>query len=92
MIVQRRARIHGEDQFTIEVIGRVGLRRGDWKLARTDKPHGSGEWELHDLAEDPGELHDLSGEQPDVMAELLDYWEQYEQEMMIVYPDRAGIH
>ena len=92
LLQDSNVRIHGEDQFTFEVIGRVGLRRGDWKLVRTDKPHGSGEWELHDLAEDPGELHDRSGEHPDVMAELLSNWEQYEQEMMIVYPDSTGIH
>jgi arylsulfatase len=87
------ARIHGDDyQFAFEIIGRSALRRGDWKLARIDKPHGSGEWELHDLAADPGELRDLSVEYPDVMEQMLAWWKQYEQEMKIVYPDAGGLH
>jgi len=50
------------------------------QLARkTDMPaaFASGEWELYDLAEDPAEMNDLSGEYPDRIDEMVKKWEQY---------------
>ena len=43
------------------------VRRGDWKLISSADP--SRTW-LYELSTDPGEAHDLSGERPDVVAEL----------------------
>jgi arylsulfatase A-like enzyme len=92
LLDEATAAIHNDDhQFAFEIIGRSALRRGDWKLARIDKPFGSGEWELHDIAMDPGELNDLSTEYPAVMSGMLDAWAVYEQEMNIVYPDTPGL-
>lgn len=50
------------------------IRMGDWKLVRiaerTDSFGAAPAWELYDLANDPGESHDLAAQQPEKVAEL----------------------
>ena len=36
-------------------------------------PRGSGEWELYDLEEDPGEVRDLARREPEVLGRLIRY-------------------
>ena len=45
----------------------AALRQGDWKLISFDWKKGS---ELYNLAEDPGEQHNLSEKQPDRVKEM----------------------
>jgi arylsulfatase len=49
----------------------------EWKLLRLPEPFGTGGWELYNLAVDPGEIHDVSAENPDVKAALAEAWERY---------------
>lgn len=52
------------------------VRRGSWKLVQNRR---DGQLQLFNLADDPGEQHDLAEDQPAVVAELvtdLDAWEQ----------------
>jgi arylsulfatase len=49
----------------------------DWKLLRLPEPFGTGTWQLYNLALDPGEIHDVSGANPDVKMALVAAWEQY---------------
>jgi len=42
--------------------GMDAYRKGQWKVLRLPAPYGNGDWQLYDLAADPGELHDLSSE------------------------------
>jgi arylsulfatase len=49
----------------------------DWKLLRLPEPFGTGTWQLYDLALDPGEIRDVSAENPDVKAALVEAWERY---------------
>jgi arylsulfatase len=51
--------------------------RGDWKLLRLPEPFGSGEWALYDLARDPGEIHDVSDDYPEVKASMIEGWQEY---------------
>jgi arylsulfatase len=51
--------------------------QGDWKLLRLPEPFGTGGWQLYDLGNDPGEIHDLSANHPEVKAELIEAWQQY---------------
>lgn len=60
-----------------ELFGRRAVRRGRWKAVFEPAPLGSEQWELYDLSEDPGEVHDLAGREPGVLGELLVEWERY---------------
>ena len=64
-----------------ERMGNEGIRRGDWKLVRgygkTGESGGPalggerlGEWELYNVATDPGETQDLSSAWPERVGEL----------------------
>jgi len=56
-----------------ELGNQQAVRRGDWKLyRRADRDGKIAEIGLFNLAEDPGEQNDLSGEQPDLVAALVD--------------------
>ncbi len=53
----------------------VSLRRGDWKLV----VNGSGENQqtaLYQIADDPGEEHDISGHNPEQLQRMLEYLKQ----------------
>ena len=43
-------------------------------------PNGTGEWELFDLKQDPGELNDLGKKHPQKLKELVARWEQYKKD------------
>ena len=55
--------------------------RGDWKALWIAPPNGIGDWQLFDLARDPGETTDLAAAYPDVMAELAAAWERHAAEV-----------
>ncbi|KUI57664.1 Arylsulfatase [Cytospora mali] len=59
-----------------ELFGRRAVRRGKWKAVFEPAP-GAEEWELYDLSTDLGEVHNLAGEEPGVLEELLVEWERY---------------
>ena len=40
-------------------------------------PMGTGEWQLYDLAKDPGETTDLSAQYPDIKEQLIQLWMEY---------------
>lgn len=40
-------------------------------------PRGREEWELYNLANDPGEIHDLAKEEPKKLADMVVHWEKY---------------
>ena len=44
--------------------GMDAYRQGNWKGLRLPEPYGNGDWQLYNLATDPGELHDLASEVP----------------------------
>jgi arylsulfatase len=54
--------------------------RGDWKLLRLPEPFGSGTWQLYNLNNDPGEVHDLSDDHADIKATMIEAWQKYAQE------------
>ena len=68
------AAIHGADDPPTgwEMFGRGALRKGMWKINHMNaNDHGKGVWELFDLANDPGEVHDLAETRPDKLKELV---------------------
>jgi arylsulfatase len=62
-------------------------RRGNWKALRLPEPFGNGDWQLYDLASDPGELHDLSSEFPERIKELALAWRDYADSNGVIEPD-----
>lgn len=71
-------RIHEKDFIQgWETCGRAALRFGDWKIVYIPKPKGPEKWQLYNLREDPGEIHDLAEKDPDRLNQLLKLWDQY---------------
>jgi arylsulfatase len=71
-------RVHPADEFLgWEIFGQRAIRRDNWKITWITPPRGPGRWELFDLANDPGELHDLSAQQPQILRELMAGWDRY---------------
>ncbi|MCP4247136.1 MAG: sulfatase-like hydrolase/transferase, partial [bacterium] len=60
-----------------EAYGMDAYRRGDWKVLRLPAPFGNGDWQLYNLAEDPGEVQDMAAQHPDLVAELSLGWSEY---------------
>lgn len=56
--------------------GNRAVRRGDYKLVAKG---AKGPWELYNLAADRSERHDLSQQQPQMVAELAALWQTYAQ-------------
>lgn len=70
--------IRGQDDGVgYELFEMKAYIRGDWKLLRLPEPFGSGEWALYNLAEDPGEIHDVSDDRPEVTASMIEAWQEY---------------
>ena len=79
-----------DDYLAWELFGNRALRQGNWKLRWQFKPFGTGNWELYNLASDPGERVDLSAGQPDKLAAMLGLWDDYVAQNNVILPSRSG--
>jgi arylsulfatase len=66
-----------DDWLGWELFGNRAIRQGDWKISWLYEPFGTYEWQLFNLAEDPGEQYDLSGKFPEKRKELIALWDEY---------------
>ncbi|MDO9518971.1 MAG: arylsulfatase [Pseudohongiella sp.] len=66
-----------EDAVALEASGQSAVFKGDYKVVRNLDQYGDGQWRLHNVANDPGEIHDLSAELPALFAEMLQDYEQF---------------
>ena len=78
-----------EDYLAWELFGNRAVRQGNWKLRWQWKPYGKGDWELFDLASDPGERKDLASERPEQAAALLESWDDYVRANNVILPSRS---
>jgi len=78
-----------QDVLAWELFGNRAVRQGNWKLRWQIKPFGTEEWELFDLATDPGELKDLAAEHPDKLKEMVALWDDYARRNNVVLPNRS---
>jgi arylsulfatase len=62
------------------------LRKGDYKAILVPKPYGNGQWQLFNVVTDPGETNDLAKEDPKLLKELQQAWDQYADETGVVLP------
>lgn len=69
-----------------ELFGCRAVRKGDFKLLSLPKPFGTGDWQLYDLDNDPGEIHDLSKQRRGLRDEMAEIWEKYARETGVILP------
>ena len=60
--------------------GNRAVRKGDWKLV-SKYP---GQWELYDLKKDRTEMHDLTGQHPEIVQELKAMYEAWAQRSQVI--------
>jgi arylsulfatase len=80
----------GQDYLAWEIFGNRAVRQGDWKLRWQFKPYGKGDWELFDLAADPGERKDLAEERPEKLHALRALWDSYVRTNNVILPSRSA--
>jgi arylsulfatase A-like enzyme len=71
----------------MEFLGKRAFRSGRWKIVHMPAPHGSGDWQLYDLEQDPGERQDLAAALPERVAALRAEWEAWAAANQVVLPD-----
>jgi len=76
---------YGEDDLVAAEMGNgKWVRQGDFKAVSVAPPYGSGEWQLYNVAVDPGETRDLALEQPKKLQDLQTQWELYARDVGVV--------
>ncbi|MEA3301078.1 MAG: sulfatase-like hydrolase/transferase [Pseudomonadota bacterium] len=66
------------EEFGMAYMGWRSYRDGDWKLVFVSKSFGgAGRYALFNLADDPGEVNDISAEYPGKVRELSKKWKGY---------------
>ena len=75
-----------------EAYGMDAYRRGSWKALRLPEPDGTGDWQLYNLAEDPGEQHDLAAQNQKLVSELAQGWERYAEENGVIRPNSPSAY
>ncbi|GME73358.1 unnamed protein product [Ambrosiozyma monospora] len=77
--------VHDEETVTgWELFAQQAIRKGAYKALFIPKPMGPHKWQLFNLKEDPGEIHDLAEKEPKKLEEMLDYWSVYVAETGLV--------
>ncbi len=67
-----------------ELFGRRAIRKDDWKAVYVPDLEGQSRWQLYDLSQDRGEVSDLAGAHPEILAELLELWADYVREFGVI--------
>jgi len=79
---------YGENELIAsETYGRRAVQRGPWKALLQAPPYGTGEWQLYNLQEDPGEQNDRALEHGPILAELVEGWEAYAERVGVLLPE-----
>jgi arylsulfatase len=77
--------IRGADDYLAwEFFDWRAVRMGNWKATWIAEPFGAGDWQLFDIAKDPGESHDLADEYPVVTQDLANKWDSYADDVGVV--------
>lgn len=78
-----------EDYLAWEIFGNHAVRQGDWKIRWQYKGFGTEEWELFNLANDPGERKNLAAAQPEKVKQMVKLWDAYAQANNVILPNRS---
>jgi len=74
-------------EFGWSAYGMDAYRRGTWKVLRLPEPYGNGDWQLYDLATDPGEIRDLAPKYPERVDAMAKAWDVYAESNGVIQPD-----
>jgi arylsulfatase A-like enzyme len=74
-----------------ELFGCRAVRKGDFKLLWLPEPFGTGDWQLYDLENDPGEVNDLSTQRRGLRDEMAEIWEKYARETGVILPSPSPL-
>lgn len=79
--------VHGDDEVLgLELWGRIAVRKGDWKLLKTEPPFREDRWYLYNVSNDPGETTDLASQMPAKLEEMEAAWEQFRERSNVLLP------
>ena len=78
-----------DDWLGWELFGNRAIRQGDWKITWLYEPFGTEDWQLFNLAEDPGEQHDLSDKFPKKRKTLIALWDEYAKTNGVIIGERS---
>jgi arylsulfatase len=80
-----KTELYGADEYISgEMLNGKWVRKGDFKAMSVAPPYGPGEWQLYNVAEDPGETRDLAKEMPELLKELRGEWDDYAKDVGVV--------
>ena len=78
-----------DDWLGWELFNNRAIRQGDWKISWLYRPLGTEDWQLFNLAEDPGEQYDLSVKFPEKKKELVALWDEYVKMNGVIIGERS---
>ena len=78
-----------DDWLGFELFGNRAIRQGDWKISWLYEPFGTEDWQLFNLAEDPGEQYNLSDKFPEKRKELIALWGEYVKTNGVIIGNRS---
>ena len=78
----------GPNHLEARMTGWAGSCSATERFVR-DQPLGTWDWQLFNLAQDPGEQHDLSGKFPEKTKALVALWDEYVAMNGVIIGDRS---
>lgn len=87
-----------DDAIGWELFGKTAIRQGDWKIVQEPddnfwmarNPEAEAyRWRLFNLAEDPTELTDVSGQNPEKLQQMIRLWDEYEEQNGVIIPNQV---
>ena len=78
-----------DDWLGWELFNNRAIRQGDWKISWLYPPFGTYDWQLFNLAEDPGEQYDLSAKYPGKKKALVALWDEYVKTNGVIIGERS---
>ena len=75
--------------YGLEHDGQCLLIKGNWKITNISKPFDESAFALYNLAEDHGEINDLSRSNPQKFKEMIKEWEIFKKKAGVI-PKEKG--
>jgi len=76
-----------ERTIAFELMGKISVRRGHWKLIKLPVPYGTDDWQLFNLEKDPAEKENVIDQYPDIKADLITAWQHYAKQNNVILPN-----